>query len=54
MEPKPSMSSGNRLERFSQAVSQWAGSSPAFALALGFVLLWAITGPLFGFSQGWQ
>lgn len=54
MESKPSASSGNRLERFSQAVSQWTGSSPAFALALGFVLVWAITGPLFGFSQGWQ
>jgi low affinity Fe/Cu permease len=45
---------GNSLERFSQRVSQWAGSSPAFGLALAFVLAWAVTGPLFRFSQGWQ
>jgi low affinity Fe/Cu permease len=45
---------GNSLERFSQRVSQWAGSSPAFGLALAFVLVWTITGPLFHFSQGWQ
>jgi low affinity Fe/Cu permease len=54
VESKPSPASGNRLERFSQAVSQWTGSSPAFGLALGFVVAWAVTGPLFGFSQGWQ
>jgi low affinity Fe/Cu permease len=45
---------GNSLERFSQRVSQWAGSSPAFGLALAFVIAWAVTGPLFRFSQGWQ
>jgi low affinity Fe/Cu permease len=44
----------NRLERFSTRVSQWAGSTPAFGMALGFVLAWALTGPLFRFSQGWQ
>jgi low affinity Fe/Cu permease len=45
---------GNSLERFSTKVSQWAGSTPAFGFALGFVLAWALTGPLFRFSQGWQ
>jgi len=35
-------------------VSQWTGSTPAFGLALAFVLIWAITGPVFRFSQGWQ
>ena len=43
-----------RLERFSQRVTQWTGSSWAFAFALGFVLVWAISGPAFGFSAGWQ
>jgi low affinity Fe/Cu permease len=42
------------IERFSQAVSQWAGSSTAFAFAVVFVLVWALTGPVFHFSQGWQ
>ncbi|MEO8349345.1 MAG: low affinity iron permease family protein [Acidobacteriota bacterium] len=45
---------GNSLERFSTRVSQWAGSTPAFGIAFGFVLAWALTGPMFGFSQGWQ
>ena len=44
----------NSLERFSTKVSQWAGSTPAFGIALGFVLAWALTGPLFHVSQGWQ
>lgn len=54
MEPKPAPSAGNSIERFSSRVSQWAGSTPAFAIALGFILVWALTGPLFGFSQNWQ
>ncbi|HVE66473.1 MAG TPA: low affinity iron permease family protein [Thermoanaerobaculia bacterium] len=54
MEPKSDPSAGNSIERFSTRVSQWAGSTPAFSIALGFVLVWAMTGPLFGFSQNWQ
>jgi len=54
METKQTPGPGNRLERFSQRVSQWTGSSTAFGIALAFVLLWAITGPVFHFSQGWQ
>ena len=30
------------------------GSSTAFALACGTILIWAVTGPLFGFSDTWQ
>ena len=30
------------------------GSSWAFALACSVVLVWGITGPLFGFSDSWQ
>ena len=30
------------------------GSSAAFALACATVLIWAITGPLFGYSDTWQ
>jgi low affinity Fe/Cu permease len=54
MEPRQIPGPGNRLENFSQRVSQWTGSTPAFGLALAFVLIWAITGPVFRFSQGWQ
>jgi low affinity Fe/Cu permease len=30
------------------------GSSSAFAVALFIVVAWAVTGPLFQFSNGWQ
>lgn len=54
MEPKSPPAAGPALERFSQRVSQWTGSSWAFAVALALVLVWAITGPIFRFSAGWQ
>jgi low affinity Fe/Cu permease len=45
---------GRALERLSGHVTDWVGTSWAFALALGVVLVWALTGPLFGFSDTWQ
>jgi low affinity Fe/Cu permease len=42
------------LERFSGMVTQWTGGSLAFALACGVVLVWLITGPVFGYSNTWQ
>jgi low affinity Fe/Cu permease len=45
----------NRVaERFSAVVARWAGSTSAFALACGAVLVWALTGPAFGYSNSWQ
>ena len=43
-----------QLEKFSLAVTNWAGSSWAFALATASIVLWALTGPFFGFSETWQ
>ena len=34
--------------------SQATGSVWAFSLALGVVVAWALTGPMFGFSETWQ
>ena len=42
------------MERLSGAVSRWAGSSSAFALALLVVVGWALTGPIFHYSETWQ
>ena len=42
------------LERFSGSVTVWAGSSTAFAVAVAVILVWAFTGPFFGFSDTWQ
>jgi low affinity Fe/Cu permease len=35
-------------------VSSAAGQPLAFIVALGVILLWAVTGPLFGYSDTWQ
>ncbi|HEY0711972.1 MAG TPA: low affinity iron permease family protein [Polyangia bacterium] len=32
----------------------WTGSSAAFALAALVILVWLVSGPLFGFSDTWQ
>ena len=42
------------MERFSLAATRFAGSSWAFTIALGVIVVWAVTGPLFGFSDTWQ
>jgi low affinity Fe/Cu permease len=40
--------------RFAKWTSRAAGRPVAFALAVGSLLVWAISGPLFGFSDTWQ
>ena len=42
------------LERFSFQATRATGTSVAFILALGVIVVWALTGPLFGFSDTWQ
>jgi low affinity Fe/Cu permease len=45
---------GRIFERLAQGVAGWAGRPPAFILALGIVLVWGLTGPLFQYSDTWQ
>jgi low affinity Fe/Cu permease len=45
---------GAFLEKFARAAIEWAGGSLAFGLAVGVILVWGLTGPLFGFSDTWQ
>ena len=42
------------LERFSYQATRATGTSIAFVLAVSVILIWAITGPVFGFSDTWQ
>lgn len=42
------------FRRFSERTSAAVGSPAAFGLALAVVLAWAVTGPLFHFSDTWQ
>ena len=45
---------GNLFERFSLAVSKATGSTYAFIIAFSLVLIWALTGPSFHYSETWQ
>ncbi len=38
----------------SARVAGWAGQPGAFILALGIVIGWGLTGPVFGYSDTWQ
>lgn len=42
------------LERFARQVTEWTGHSWAFGIAIGALVAWAATGPIFGFSDTWQ
>src|SRR5947207_7960370 len=42
------------FERFSRWATEWTGSTSAFLLALLSILVWGVTGPIFGFSDTWQ
>ena len=42
------------FQNTAQAVSRASGSAWAFILAFGVVLTWALTGPMFNFSDTWQ
>ncbi len=40
--------------RMAESITKFSGSTPAFLSATGIVLVWALTGPLFGYSETWQ
>jgi low affinity Fe/Cu permease len=41
-------------ERFASSVSKATGSTGAFILAFIIVIVWAISGPFFHYSENWQ
>lgn len=51
---KKTTKQSSAFETFASAVSKATGSTPAFLIAFGVVLGWAITGPFFNYSQTWQ
>lgn len=57
MENRQSVSEPNSkgfFERFSSAVAKATGSSAAFIIALLTVIVWAVSGPFFHYSEDWQ
>jgi low affinity Fe/Cu permease len=47
---------GNRsvFTRLSQATAHWAGKPQTFFGALAIIVVWALSGPFFGFNDTWQ
>ncbi|KFF03329.1 low affinity iron permease family protein [Flavobacterium reichenbachii] len=46
--------SSNASEKFASKVSKAAGSTTAFIGAFVIVLAWAVSGPIFNYSETWQ
>ncbi|MET1054622.1 MAG: low affinity iron permease family protein [Pedobacter sp.] len=51
---EPTGGKKNFFEKFSNAATKFTGSSTAFVIALLTVIIWAVTGPLFHYSETWQ
>jgi low affinity Fe/Cu permease len=43
-----------KFDRFARLASRLAGRPLAFNIAIAVILLWMLSGPLFGFSDTWQ
>lgn len=50
----PLLTTTKPFNRFSRAVAHYAGHPVTFLLAVSTIVGWAITGPMFGFSNTWQ
>ena len=46
--------SGSSFTRFAKVISKATGRPIAFLLAVGVVLVWLVTGPIFKYSDTWQ
>jgi len=42
------------FDKFSKCIAHMAGKSITFALSMLMIVVWAVTGPLFDFSDTWQ
>jgi len=45
---------GDAFGKFATVASSWLGSKWAFVGAIVIIVVWAVTGPLFHFSDTWQ
>ncbi|GAA4908709.1 low affinity iron permease family protein [Mucilaginibacter defluvii] len=44
----------NLFERFANWATNATGSSTAFIVAFAIIIIWGVTGPIFGYSDTWQ
>jgi low affinity Fe/Cu permease len=45
---------GSIFERLAMQMTEFTGSTPAFSAALAVIIVWAMTGPIFRYSNTWQ
>jgi low affinity Fe/Cu permease len=45
---------GRVFDKFARASTNWTGSTTAFILATLVIVTWAVTGPIFNYSDTWQ
>ena len=48
------MTTPKGFAEFSSRVARAAGRPSTFATSIGLIVVWAVTGPLFGYSDAWQ
>ncbi|MBN9452461.1 MAG: low affinity iron permease family protein [Bosea sp.] len=51
---RPPQSDRSLFTRLSQAVAYWAGRPQTFIGAAALIVLWALSGPFFGYNDTWQ
>lgn len=49
-----SPSLNDRFRKFSMCIARFAGTPIAFTISLFIIVVWAIVGPIFHFSDSWQ
>ena len=54
MKKKSSKKINDRFDRFATKITFLLGSSAAFSIAFCVIVIWMVSGPLFGFSDTWQ
>jgi low affinity Fe/Cu permease len=50
----PQRGLSHTFSRFASRIADWMGAPMAFLLAVLLILVWLLTGPVFGFSTEWQ
>ena len=53
-QPAPPVASEQWFAKFASRTARWVGSPYVFLFAVGTIVAWIITGPVFHFSTTWQ
>jgi low affinity Fe/Cu permease len=51
---RASMKKPSRFARFAKMAAHLSGRPSTFLLAAGLIVVWLVTGPIFGFNETWQ